>query len=168
MLFRSENVDESFGITCDTAGNVIVTGWCDGSIDGIPNLGNGDNFLAKYDSNGQRLWLQQWGTVHKDTGYALATDAARNIYLSGYTTGPLYGSQAGNRDVFLAKFDAAGTNLWGIQMGTSEHDQAWGVAADAAGDVYLAGETGGMLGSDPWAGDLDVFVAKYSPTGSQI
>ena len=168
VLFGSENVDESFGITCDTAGNVIVTGWCDGSIDGIPNLGNGDNFLAKYDSNGQRLWLQQWGTVHKDTGYALATDAARNIYLSGYTTGPLYGSQAGNRDVFLAKFNAAGTNLWGIQMGTSEHDQAWGVAADAAGDVYLAGETGGMLGSDPWAGDLDVFVAKYSPTGSQI
>ncbi len=168
VLFGSIDNDEGFGITCDADGNVIVTGWCDGSIDGIPNLGNGDNFLAKYDSNGQKLWLKQWGTVNKDTGYSLATDAARNIYLSGYTTGPLYGSQEGNRDVFLAKFDAGGTNLWATQMGTSGHDQGWGVACDAAGNAYLAGETGGQLGSDLPAGDLDLFVAKYDPTGSPI
>ena len=168
VLFGSDLTDESFGITCDADGNVIVTGWCDGNIDGIVNQGNGDNFLAKYDSAGNKLWLKQWGTVNKDTGYSLATDAARNIYLSGYTTGPLYGSQMGNRDIFLAKFDAGGTNIWSTQIGTTDHDQAWGVTCDAAGNVFVAGETGGQLGSDLAAGDLDLFVAKYSPAGSQV
>jgi hypothetical protein len=167
-IFGSANVDESFGLTCDVDGNVIVTGWSDGSIEGNPYWGNGDNFLAKYDGNGQRLWLREWGTVNKDTGYALATDAARNLYLSGYTSGPLYGTPAGQRDVFLAKFDAGGTNLWGRQIGTPEHDQGWGVAADAAGNVFLAGQAGARLGSDPAAGGLDVLVAKYDTDGNQV
>lgn len=167
-LFGSALNDEAFGITCDGDGNVIVTGWCDGSIDGIPNLGNGDNFLAKFSPHGDKLWLRQWGTPNKDTGYALATDAARNIYLSGYTTGPLYAPPAGNRDAFLAKFDAGGTNLWGRQIGTAEHDQGWGVATDAAGNAFLVGETGAQLGNDPAEGDLDVFVAKYNPSGTLL
>ncbi len=168
VLFGSLGPDEAFGLTCDADRNVIVTGWADDSVEGNPYLANGDNIMAKYDSNGARLWLKQWGTFNKDTGYALATDAAKNIYLSGYTTGPLYGGQQGNRDVFLAKFDAGGTNQWATQMGTADHDQGWGVAADAAGNVYLAGQAGGALGSDPWAGGLDVFVAKYNTTGSQL
>ncbi len=167
VLFGSDITDEAFGITCDADGNVIVTGWTDGSIEGLPALSNGDNFLAKYDSNGQRVWLREWGTFNKDTGYALATDAARNIYLSGYTTGPLYTNAAfGNRDVFLAKFDAGGTNQWGRQFGTSQHDQGFGVACDAAASVFVAGQFNGqMVAGDPPA---DVFVAKYDPAGSQI
>jgi hypothetical protein len=168
VLFGSLGPDEAFGLTCDADRNVIVTGWCGDSIEGNPYLGNGDNFLAKYDTDGQRLWLKQWGTPNKDTGYSLATDASRNIYISGYTAGPLYGPQQGNRDIFLAKFDAGGIFQWGRQMGTSEHDQGWGVAADAVGNVYVTGETGGMLGTDPWAGDQDVFVAKYNTSGTQI
>ncbi len=134
-----------------------------------PNLGNGDNFLAKYNSSGQQLWLKQWGTVNKDTGYALATDAAGNVYVSGYTTGPLYGtSPLGNRDYFLAKYDAAGNLLWGKHDGTSGHDQGWGAATDAAGNVYVAGETGGSLNGNAYQGLLDVFLTKYDPAGTRL
>lgn len=167
-LFGSADVDESFGIACDAAGNVFVTGWCSGSIEGNPYLANGDNFLVKYDTNGNRQWLRQWGTWNKDTGYALACDAVGNVYLSGYTTGALYGSAQGNRDMFLAKFDADGNLLWGRETGTSGHDQAWGVTTDAAGNAYVAGETGGQLGSDPHQGGLDVFVSKYDPAGNNL
>ena len=168
MLFGSLNIDESFGIACDASGNVFVTGWCDGSIEGNPYLSNGDNFLAKYDTNGQRQWLRQWGTFNKDTGYSLACDAAGNVYVSGYTTGPLYDSPLGNRDYFLAKYDASGNSLWGRQTGTSGHDQGWGVATDAAGYVYLAGETGGPLDGNVYEGGLDIFLTKYDPTGTSL
>lgn len=168
-LFGSTEVDESFGITCDASGNVFVTGWCSGSIDGTPYLGNGDNFLVKYSSSGQQLWLKQWGTVNKDTGYALAADAAGNVYVSGYTTGSLYGTPPlGNRDFFLAKYDAAGNFLWGKHDGTSGHDQGWGAATDAAGNVYVAGETGGALNGNAYQGLLDVFLTKYSPAGMRL
>jgi hypothetical protein len=168
VLFGSLGPDEAFGLTCDADRNVIVTGWASDSIEGNPSLANGDNFLAKYDTDGQRLWLKEWGTFNKDTGYALATDASRNIYLSGYTTGPLYGGQQGNRDIFLAKFDAGGTNLWGRQIGTSDHDEGWGIAVDAATNVYVTGRAGGMLGTDPWAGGYDLFLAKYDSAGTQL
>ncbi|MDM8009308.1 MAG: SBBP repeat-containing protein [Phycisphaerae bacterium] len=167
-LFGSTEVDESFGIACDASGNVLVTGWCSGSIEGNPYLGNGDNYLAKYNPNGQRQWLRQWGTVNKDTGYSLACDAAGSVYVSGYSAGPLYASPLGNRDYFLAKYDESGNLLWGRQTGTSGHDQAWGVATDAAGDAYVAGETGGPLDGNVHQGSLDIFLSKYDPGGTRL
>lgn len=167
-LFGSTEVDESFGIACDASGNVFVTGWCSGSIDGTPYLGNGDNFLAKYSPSGTQLWLRQWGTVNKDTGYAVAADAAGNVYVSGYTAGSLYGAPLGERDAFLAKYSAAGNLLWGRQFGTAGHDQAWGVAVDADDNVYVTGQTGGPLDENPHYGGLDVFLAKYDPQGNRL
>jgi len=167
-LFGSTEVDESFGITCDSAGNVFVTGWCSGSVEGNPYLANGDNILAKYDTNGVRQWLRQWGTWNKDTGYSLACDAAGNVYVSGYTTGPLYGSPIGKRDCFLAKYDAAGNLLWAGQWGTSGHDQAWGVATDSAGNAYVAGETSGSMDGNAYAGGLDIFLSKYTAGGTRL
>ncbi len=167
-LFGSPDVDESFGITCDSSGNVYVTGWCSGSIEGNPYMSNGDNYLVKYDTNGVRQWLKQWGTWNKDTGYSLACDAAGNVYLSGYSTGPLYAPPQGNRDYFLAKFDPAGNLLWGREIGTSQHDQGWGVATDADGNAYVAGETGGPLDGNLCQGYLDVFLSKYDPAGTRL
>jgi len=167
-LFGSTEVDESFGIACDGSGNVFVTGWCSGSIDGTPYLGNGDNFLARYSPSGAQLWVRQWGTVNKDTGYAVAADAAGNVYVCGYTTGSLYGPPLGERDAFLARYDAAGNLLWGRQFGTAGHDQAWGLATDAGGNAWVTGQTGGPLDGNPHFGGLDVFLARYDPQGNRL
>lgn len=167
-LFGAAEIDEAFGITCDNDGNVFVTGWTDGSIEGNPYLGNGDNVLAKYDSNGNRLWLRVWGTVNKDTGYSLACDASGNVYVSGYSTGPLYGSPLGDRDVFLAKYDPNGNLLWGKKIGTAGHDQGWGNAVDPAGNVYVSGQCSGPLDGNTYLGVDDIFLSKYSPAGVRL
>ncbi len=168
-LFGSIEIDQAWAIACDALGNVIVSGYAQGSIEGNPFLANGELFLAKYDTDGNRLWLRQWGTWNAEHGYSLATDAEGNIYLSGYTTGDLYGPKSGGRDVFLAKFDASGNPLWGRQfgctpgLGTNEHDQGWGVALGADGNIYLTGQVEGPLDGNPYLGGLDIFLAKYDP-----
>ncbi len=167
-LLGSVENDEAWGIACDAWGNVFITGWAAGPIDGQPHMGSASVFLAKYDNNGNRLWVRQWGTWNAEHGYSLATDAAGNVYVSGYTTGALYGSRMGGRDVFLAKFDANGNALWGRQFGTDEHDQGWGVAMGADGNVYLAGAVAGPIYGNPYAGGLDVFLAKYNPAGTRL
>lgn len=167
-LFGSTAVDEGFGIACDTNGNVFVTGYCQESVEGNPWLGSGDNVLAKYDTNGQRLWLRQWGTFNADTGHAVATDAEGSALVAGYSNGALYGTDHGGREIFLAKYSAAGDFVWGVQDGSTETDQAWGVTVDAAQNIFLAGEAGGPLQGNTHAGGPDIYVAKYSPAGSLL
>ena len=40
-----------------------------------------------------------------DRGYAIATDAAANVYVTGYTRGDLAGTNQGDKDVFLLKLE---------------------------------------------------------------
>lgn len=167
-LFGSPEIDQAWAICCDASGNVFVTGYCQGSIEGHPYHANGDLFLAKYDTNGNRLWLRQWGTVNAEHGYSLATADDGSVYVSGYTTGSLYGPQMGGRDVFLARFDAAGNQLWGRQFGTDEHDQGWGVTMGIDGHLYITGQVAGPIHGNTHFGGLDIFLARYNPEGTHL
>ena len=56
---------------------------------------------------------------------------------------------------------------WIAQFGTSQSDVAGGVAADSSG-VYVAGSTIGVFPGQSAAGGIDIFLRKYSVTGSVI
>jgi hypothetical protein len=50
--------------------------------------------------------------------------------------------------------------VWRKQLGTSASDQAFGVATDSSGNVFMAGDTSGAItGSN--AGGSDAFVVRY-------
>ena len=155
------------GVATDAAGNVYLTGSTYGSLGGA-NMGKYDAFVAKYAADGHLLWTRQLGTVTVDFAYGVATDAAGNVYVTGWTYGSLGGAHMGmgnSTDAFLAKYAADGHLLWTQQLGTSVYDYAYGVATDAAGDVYLAGSTYGSLGGAYNRGAGDAFVAKYAADG---
>jgi hypothetical protein len=57
--------------------------------------------------------------------------------------------------------------LWVRQLGTKDYDVASGVATDAAGNVYLTGNTEGSLGG-PNRGEADAWVAKYDAAGHAL
>jgi hypothetical protein len=60
-----------------------------------------------------------------------------------------------------------GRLLWSRQPGTHDFDQAFGVATDEFGNVYVVGETGGALGG-PNKGDRDAWVIKYGRDGHRL
>ncbi len=158
--------DVAKGVATDAAGNVYLTGETAGSLGGPAN-GGYDAWVAKYTANGDRLWKKQLGTAVFDTAYGVATDGAGNVYLAGTTKGSLGGANIGERDAWLAKYAAGGKLIWTRQLGTEADDQAKGVAADAAGNVYLAGQTGGSLvGASN--GATDAWVAQYDTDGNVI
>ncbi len=113
------------------------------------------------------LWTRQFGTSASEDGAAVAVDGAGNEYITGYTYGELAGPNAGYSDAFLAKFDAAGVLLWTRQFGTSAGDAGYGVAADGAGNAYIAGGTTGSFGG-PNAGYSDAFLAKFDASGTLL
>jgi len=158
--------DQGASVAVDAYGNAYVSGWTAGDLAGS-NAGGWDAFLAKYDSSGSLLWKRQMGTSSREYSESVAVDAFGNAYISGPTFGSLGGPNAGDEDIFLAKYDPAGSLLWVRQIGTSSSEPDAAVAVDGLGNAYIGGDTGGSLGG-PNAGSVDAFLAKYDSSGALL
>jgi hypothetical protein len=107
-----------------------------------------------------------FGSSTTDFATSIALDPTGNILVAGYTRGNIDGSgNAGIDDLFVVKLGPDGTRLWARQLGSSAMDQAWSVAGDTAGNVYVAGWTRGALDGQPSHGGQDIVVVKYDATG---
>ena len=167
--FGTASSDYGYSITTDTSGNVYVSGLTTGAFAGYSAAGGDDVFITKYDSEGNQLWLKQFGSNQREDTYGLATDASGNVYMSGYTNGALPGNtNAGGRDLFLVKFDGGGNQIWLKQFGTDANDSGYDVAIDASGNVYMMGITSGTFPGNTSAGRKDTFLTKFDGNGNQI
>ena len=109
----------------------------------------------------------QLGTSSADWANGVATDSSGNVYVTGYTEGGLDGTNEGNKDLFVVKYNSSGTKQWTKQLGSPQTDRAYGVATDSSGNVYVAGYTYGGLDGNTNAGNADIFVVKYNSSGTK-
>jgi hypothetical protein len=150
-------------VSADSLGNVFLAGTV-----GTDASGSGrsqDALLIKYDSAGNLLWSRQLGTAAFDTISDVSADQLGNVYLSGSTQGSLGGPNSGSDDVFVAKYDGLGNQLWLLQSGTSGGDSGNGVAAGGDGILYVSGLTADGGRSSPLG---DAFVAKISDVPESV
>ncbi|WP_051470317.1 SBBP repeat-containing protein [Fischerella sp. PCC 9605] len=112
--------------------------------------------------------IGQLGTTGIDLSLDAATDPSGNLYLAGYTSGPLQGTNQGLADAWVAKFDNKGNKLLGKQIGTPGGDSAYATATDNDGNFYLAGFTTGDLFSSKQSQSQDAWVAKYDSNGNLL
>jgi hypothetical protein len=161
--FGTDAHDRASGVAT-AAARVYVAGDTFGTLPGQASAGGGDAFVRTYDADGNELWTQQFGTDStNDEAFGVAADAT-GVFVAGTAGGTLPGqASTGGQDAFVRKYDAAGTELWTRQLGTSERDLAYSVAVAATG-VYVAGGTYGTFPSQASAGRPDAFVAKLVDT----
>ncbi|MBN2414596.1 SBBP repeat-containing protein [bacterium] len=153
---------------------------------------NRDVFVAKLDQNGSVIWhtflgtpIHWWGEYYKqctgsDEGFGIAVDGNGNVYVSGasdYSWGspivPYFQYYAYHKDAFLAKLDAGtGVLEWNTFMGVQGHDVARGLDVDAAGNIYVTGQSpyswGTPLNVHHGGYGGDILVAKFDPSGNRI
>ncbi len=169
--FGTSTNDYATGVATSTLNSphlIYVTGYTSASFDGKPYAGGVDAVLLKLDENGNQLLTAQLGSSGHDYAQAVATDNTGNVYITGYTTGSLNGANAGGQDIFVAKYDSAGVRKWVHQLGTSNNEQARGIATDKDGFVYIVGHTFGPLGGNTKTdASADLFLVKYDPVTGQ-
>jgi len=112
------------------------------------------------------------GTGSTDRGHGIAVDSSGNIYVAGYTNGDLDGeanANPGTSDIFLTKYNSAGTRQWTRLAGTTGSDQSgWAAVAVYGSDsIYITGYASGNLDGETNAGGADIVLMKYNSSGTR-
>jgi len=173
--------DVGHSLAVDSAHNSIISGYFSGTAafgdTTLTSAGSWDIFVAKYNSNGSLLWVQQAGGTSGDIGWGTAVDGTYNSIVTGWFEGTaIFGdttlTSAGESDIFVAKCDASGNWLWAVQAGGIGEDRGWGITMDGTGKTIVTGSFSGtatfgdtMLTS---AGESDIFLAKYDSSGNLL
>jgi hypothetical protein len=145
----------------------------------LVSAGSSDLFVAKYDAQGNNVWVQRVGGDAQEESGSIAVDDRGNSYVTGQFSGEInFGTvtldnQNAWLDTFIAKYDSNGSLVWAKHIrGTDAYATAKPISLDYAGNVYVAGSFGGTVdfGSETLsASDLyDLFIAKYDPDGNLV
>lgn len=169
---QDEHVDQ---VAVDTAGGILISGQFTKTLDfggGTLNAPGSAVFLVKLDSSGNYVWGtsidQTNGTIFVSQ---IAVGSAGDVAITGQLDGTveLDGGalvSAGDRDAFVAMFDATGKYVFGRRFGDGQRQSSSGAVFSAEKELIVTGNLQGIidLGGGPLItmGYQDVFLAKLS------
>lgn len=178
----------AYGLSTNSLGQIALSGWMQGSISftgisSVPNVSNRAAFIAVYDTAGSYQWSQIVDGPSNEYGYACLASESGDFYLTGSyrntvdfdpgSASDSYTSQAGGNDVFLSKYNSTGQYQWVKVYGQQSFEAGYGLAEDAAQNLYLTGNFSGSQDFDPSAGQqvlnsqgqTDIFLLSLNPSG---
>lgn len=180
-------------VALDGSGNAYITGYAGSS--NFPTTagafqqslaGPSDAFVAKVSSTGARVYVTLLGGFSSEYGHGIVVDASGNAYLTGQTNSTGFpttrgafqttcnGCQSFRYDVFVTKFNAAGSALmYSTYLGGSIDDFGFGIAVDASGNAYVTGlAESSNFDTTPGAfdttGTFDAFITKVNAMGTGL
>lgn len=178
--------DAGYGIAADPAGNVLIAGqtasadWVSGGWKTTYLGGTYDAFIVKLGPGGNHLWSSCLGGTLSDQARGVAVDQSGNVHVTGHTASIGWTSGGwdtshggGGSDGFVLKLSASGAHLWSSYLGGADYEEGFGVALDASGNVFAAGNTmsPGWVGNG-WDtthnGNNDAYAVKLSPSGAHL
>lgn len=172
-------------IAADASGGVYIAGSFSGNNrpfgnDTLSSKGSSDAFIAHYDSQGNCLWAQNFGSgISGTVGTGVAVDNNGDIYLCGtYTnflevdTSILFSINS-SVDIFLIKMNAAGNLLWFKSCGGGGTDGASDLAVDNQNNLYMAGTYffKAYFGTDSIgnnASNSQIYITKFNAAGAVL
>jgi hypothetical protein len=190
--------DQANAVALDTAGNVYVA--VESSSPDFPKTfgtpAARGTFVTKFSPSGNALIYSAY-IGGADEAAAIALDRSGSAYITGRvcsnnlpTVNAFQTALAGSAsfgvdcDAFVIKLSPAGDAIvYSTYLGGYCGDTGHGIGVDAAGNTYVAGDTGGnypcsecaaagfpvVNALQPAPGGLqDAFVAKLDPTGSRL
>lgn len=194
--FGGSGAENALGIGLDASGAIYVTG-VTSSVDlPVKNAaqstyggGGQDGFVFKLTPAGDDLVYSTYlGGTGFDQSRTIAVDADGYAYVAGNTGSldfplsnalqPNFGG--GISDAFVTKLDSNGALVFSTYLGGTtnqgdDFDSGRGIALDASGNIFVAGETRGGFPvtsgafQTAYGGGLnDLFVAKLSSDGARL
>jgi len=195
--FGGTNPDQGEGVTTDKIGNIYITGATQ-STSNIATSGAyqssfikktlsnnyGYAFIAKFTSQGGLIWSTYFGGNRSDEGERITIDVFGDVLISGFTNSSTGIATSGayqtinydNYNDFIAKFSASGARIWSTYYGTVGNFGGSRITSDLTGNIFITGTTdsfppilsAGAYQTSYGGGYSDVFIAKFSPSGTRL
>ncbi len=161
--YGDSSLDLAYHSAMDSNGNVYTAGIYSGTItigNSITHAGgSADGFLAKYDNDGNPVWVKSFEGTATNVAIDVAVDNDDNIYLTGYFQGSganSFDADPGpdvyllsqpspflSRDCFIIKLDSNGDFVWAKQVsntaGFNVNEDSRSIEVDSDGNVYVGG-----------------------------
>jgi hypothetical protein len=178
VIWAQKSISNSSAVTTkvvnvatDVKGNVLICGGFSDSLEFGPKKMYSqelDEFLVKFDANGNALWVSQGKTSNLKPGYAglygyqeyassITTDKNGNAYVIGGFYGTLtLGNDTFNstkyNEIYIAKYDLNGKVIWAKESGRLDSNNwiGYSISADTLNHFYISGAS------------LNFSPAKYS------
>lgn len=161
-------------IVTATDGSFYVTGSFTGEMSieetSYEGVGKRDAFLAKFQSDGSLMWLQQFSPEQGEIidAFDICIDESGDLYLTGYYTGDITLGDftlpgTGPKNMFLAKSNSDGEIVLATTSSLS-YPEVIGlkIDTDQNGNIYVMGSNGVTSG---WYAS---FLVKLSSDGSML
>ena len=189
--YKAGDMGSDYGnsLCTDTAGNTYVTGTFEQSvyfsIYQLTSAGSEDIFIMKNDDEGNTIWAKSFGGTSLDYVNKITLDNEGNIIITGafrsdeitFGTTTLINpnSDIGYDNIFVAKFNAEGDNLWAISVDGDGNGTGSGVATDNNENIIISGFFDGQVLT---FGDIvihnsfqltdEIFLAKLDKSGNTL
>lgn len=178
-----------YGMISDHDGNILVCGVFDQTVDfdltvaiyELTSTADYNGFIAKYDSAGALLWVNQFDAFI----YGIEVNALNEIYATGIFDGVadvdpspdvFTLTSGGLSDGLMLKLNSNGDFLSAIQIGGSGEDGVGSFKLNSDGDIYVSGGFSDTVDFDPSADVYEItpsnmgtfyfcntgFIAKYN------
>ncbi len=138
--------DRANALLVQNNGNVAITGRSVGTTSTAQDM-----LLINYNGvTGSMIWTRRYdgGYVQYDEGKDVMTDQYGNIYVTGYSY-----NTGSNNNYITFKYDSLGTMQWLVKTNGSGNnsDQAYSMATDTIGNIYITGLSKGAGTNDDYA-----------------
>ncbi|MFT6167683.1 MAG: mannose/fructose-specific phosphotransferase system component IIA, partial [Vicingaceae bacterium] len=194
--FGGSSSDIAKNLAYDNSGNIYMVGGFSNTVEfdrsriGLfskTSNGGQDAFLAKFDSNGNLIWVNTFGGTSNDEALSIAINSVNEVVITGYYQGTVdfdpdttvqnFSSNNNSTDIFLSKFNSNGNLVWNKTFGsTSNNEASREVVIENNDNIILVGFYGGIMDIDPSSAVFnlahgsqeDSFISKFDNQGSFI
>jgi hypothetical protein len=178
--FGGADLDDIFGLAIDANNNVYIVGETksttgiasDSLVHQFTYGGGTDCFLAKFDTDGKRVWSTYFGGSGYDFGESIKISKSGILYIVGGTgsaskisTPNAYKSNyGGGNDGYISKFSPDGKQLYGSYFGKGAQEFLFTLHLDKDENYFVAGPViSTALSTDGTQnkGKQDVLLSKF-------
>jgi hypothetical protein len=192
--FGNESEDVAYDIVIDHAGDLLIAGYFNDSVDFDPDTTSSfylssqsyssDAFILKLSSDGGFIWAKSYGGMSQEKPRTLGVDSNNNIFCSGIFHNSVDfdpGSSIytlvsiGTWDTYLQKLDHQGNFVWATSIGGLGDISPNEIAIDSYSNIYMVGEFEDSVDFDPSTfvnyldgGLRDGFITKFDSAGNFV